>query len=341
MNKRTVIFPLVVIVLFIIAFLAWKHGANKTIPKASVQPVTQIQIDGPAAESQAELSGLAWYGKNLVLLPQYPGRFSEDGDGTLFYLTETEIAAYLDNNNPASLTPRPIEFVAPGLEEKISDYQGFESIDFYEDQVFLTIESGSGTDMMGHIIKGEIAPDLSTITLDTTNIVDIPTQAKSANHSDESILVLEDKVITFYEVIGKQIVPSPVAHVFDFELNLIGTLPMDNLEYRLTDTALAEGNEFWAINYFFPGDVDLATTSDPISEKYGTGQSQSDQQQIERLVKFEFSTSGIHLLDVSPVYLMLDEEVRNWEGLVMLDERGFLMATDKYPSTILALIPVP
>lgn len=60
------------------------------------------------------------------------------------------------------------------------------------------------------------------------------------------------------------------------------------------------------------------------------------------MVKFKYSSAGVHLLDESPFFLMLDEEdVRNWEGLVVLDDRGFLMATDKYPFTILAFVPAP
>lgn len=40
---------------------------------------------------------------------------------------------------------------------------------------------------------------------------------------------------------------------------------MDNIEYRLTDTALLSfGNEFWGINYFFPGDTDLLPSLTPL-----------------------------------------------------------------------------
>jgi hypothetical protein len=32
---------------------------------------------------------------------------------------------------------------------------------------------------------------------------------------------------------------------------------------------------------------------------------------------------------------------RNWEGIVRLDERGFLLMTDEDPDTILAFVPRP
>ncbi len=31
----------------------------------------------------------------------------------------------------------------------------------------------------------------------------------------------------------------------------------------------------------------------------------------------------------------------NWEALVRLDDRGFLLMTDKYPGTLLAFVPNP
>ncbi len=31
----------------------------------------------------------------------------------------------------------------------------------------------------------------------------------------------------------------------------------------------------------------------------------------------------------------------NWEAMVRLDDRGFLIMTDRYPSTLLAFVPLP
>jgi hypothetical protein len=33
--------------------------------------------------------------------------------------------------------------------------------------------------------------------------------------------------------------------------------------------------------------------------------------------------------------------MRNWEGLAQLEGKGLLLATDKYPTTLLAFIPFP
>lgn len=316
-------------------------ASQVTHPAISEQPVSQIQLSGPVSDPSAEVSGLAWYGDSLIFLPQYPNEFDQAGDGFLYYLPKAEILAYLDRQTPGPLEPRPIQLVAPDLRKKISHYQGFESIGFFGDRVFLTIEAGKGADMMGYLISGRIQPDLSMLTLDTARLAEIPSQAVSENHADEAMLLLSDKVITFYEVNGELITPNPVAHVFNFDLQPQGTLSMPNIEYRITDTAWAGDDTFWAINYFFPGNLDLWPKDDPIIDTFGEGPTQAQSLQVERLVKFQYSDSGITLMNVPPVPLVLSNEARNWEGLVLLGDRGFLVVTDKHPTTLLAFVPLP
>ena len=305
------------------------------------QPVVQIPLLGPVADPSAELSGLAWYGDNLILLPQYPNVFDETGDGFLYYLPKDEIIAWLDGKSQTALEPRPIQLIAPGLEDQIRNYQGFESIGFSGRLVFMTIEAGEGTDMQGYLISGTISPDLGTLYLDTSHLALIPTQSHTENHADEAMLIRDDKVITFHEVDGELVNPNPVAHVFDIKLNFLETIPMTNIEYRLTDTAWGSENTFWGINYFYPGDEELIPISDPIVDRYGESESNVNFEHVERLVKFSYSDNEIKLASAPPISLQLTEAARNWEGLVVLDSRGFLMATDKFPETILGFVPMP
>ncbi len=330
-------------VFILVFYLAKGMGAGAGNVTLAEQPVTQIQIAGPLADAKAEISGLAWYGDNLILMPQYPNIFDEKGDGFLYYIPKEEILNYLDGKTQEPLQPRPIQLVAPELADTIPSYGGFESIGFSGPRIFMTIESGyTADDMKGYLISGIISPDMAVLYLDVSNLAEIASQDNIANKSDEALLVLDDRILTFYEVNGEIYNPNPVAHVFDFDLKSLGTIPLDNLEYRLTDTALAQTeNEFWAVNYFFPGDTELAPTSDPVVEKFGTGATHAEFDQVERLVKFQYSESGITLAETPPVLLSLGEDINNWEGLVLLDERGFLMATDKYPTTILGFVPVP
>jgi hypothetical protein len=305
------------------------------------QDIVELPLAGPLADRNAEISGLAWAGDNLVLLPQYPSIFDEAGDGFLYYLPRNEIEAFLDGSSQTPLEPRAIQLLAPDLEDQISGFQGFESMGFSDSRVFLTIESGFGNKMLGFLISGTLSPDLSVLLLDTDKLTRLEPQSSYENLTDESILVFDDRVVTFFEANGELIVSKPVAHVFDHDLNLIDTVPMTNLEYRLTDTALVSEHEFWGINYLFPGDAYMIPFSDPIADIFGKGASQRQFAHVERLVKLQYTDAGVILLDTRPVSLSLVEDARNWEGLAVLDDRGFLVATDKFPATILAFVPMP
>ncbi|MEW6405245.1 MAG: hypothetical protein AB1649_25920 [Chloroflexota bacterium] len=306
----------------------------------SEQPVTTIPLTGPVAASDAELSGLAWYGDALILLPQFPDIFDEGGDGFLYYLPKAEILAYIDGQTTGPLEPRPIQLIAPDLRANVPRYQGFEAIGFSVDRVFLTIESGH-EQMMGYLISGRIEPDLSALTLDTAKWTEIPPPANFRNRADEALLVLDDRVLTFYELYGVWLNPTPTAHVFDSDLQQQGTLSMPSIEYRITDAAPAGGDQFWAINYFLPADLALFPSTDPIADTFGEGPTHAENYRVERLLKLQITDSGIALTDTPPVQLVLNGEIRNWEGLALLDDRGFLLATDKYPSTLLAFVPMP
>lgn len=337
-NRNKHWLPIVLLIL-LIALAGWYYSQNPPVVASTPeQPVSILELAGPISVPEAELSGLAWHGKTLILLPQYPERFGK-GDGALFALSKIDIQAAL--KFPTPLGPKMVVLNAPGLKESIPNFQGYESIAFHGNQVFLTIEAGEGTDMHGYIVSGEISADSSEITLDTSNVVEIPMAFPSDNHTDEAILIMGDSVLTFFEINGADLNPSPTAHVFNLDLNPQGTISFPNLEYRLTDAA-ADGNTFWVINYFFPGDTDIAPSVDPLAETYGEGPTHAQQDQVERLVEMKYSPNGITFANSAPIQLTLDgDTARNLEGLVLLDGQGFLLVTDKFPSTLLMFVKKP
>ncbi|MFZ5857443.1 MAG: hypothetical protein ACOYZ6_11480 [Chloroflexota bacterium] len=342
--------PWLILILIVVLILLGWYAGQAFSPKQAVeatateQPVVTIPLTGPLADRNAEVSGLAWYGDTLILMPQYPNFSSEyKGDGFLYALPKADIVAFLDGKNSAPLSPRAIPLNDAALAETVKDYQGFEAIVFSGDRIFLTIEAGEGTNMSGYLISGKIESDLSAVTLDIDSMVEIPLQDQQDNKSDESILIVGDSLLTFYEVNGAGLVPVHVANVFDFDLNFVETVSFPTIEYRVTDAASsADGTAFWVINYFFPGDEDLKPASDPLAETFGLGPTHSQSETVERLVEMRYSEEGIALADTPPVLLtLIPDTSRNWEGLVLLHGRGFLMATDKFPETILAFVAMP
>ena len=198
--------------------------------------------------------------------------------------------------------------------------------------------------MMGYLVSGKVMPDGQTIELDLSTLTKNPLQQEQSNRSDEAILIAGEQVLTFFESNGAQANPLSHATLFDLNLMQLGILEFPSVEYRLTDASeMDSAGRFWMMNYFFPGDTDLLPSSDPIREQYGVGETHNQYPSVERLLEFQYTPQGITLVDQAPILLELDPqgESRNWEGLVRLADLGFLLITDKFPSTILGFVAYP
>ncbi len=303
------------------------------------RPVQRIELAGPAAEARAEISGMAWCGDQVILLPQYPGLFRKDYAPSVFAIPSADIAAYLSGKDTTAIEPLQLPFYYNDLDTAILGFEGFEAIAFKGRTFYVTMESSPAGEMKGYIVRGEVIGDCERLELDPESMVPIEPQAALSNMTDEAIVVFGDDVYTFYEANGVNVNPSPVVHLFNPDLIPTTTVPLASLEYRITDaTTPDEQGFFWVINYFYPGDTKLNPGIDQIAESYGVGESHQAADQVERLVAYRITDEGLVLADVPPVYLVLsDEEARNWEGLVRFQE-GFLLITDKFPSTILAFV---
>ncbi|EKU97532.1 hypothetical protein Lepto7375DRAFT_6729 [Leptolyngbya sp. PCC 7375] len=61
----------------------------------------------------------------------------------------------------------------------------------------------------------------------------------------------------------------------------------------------------------------------------------------QRLVEFVYGENGITFTNNAPIQLELSQDSRHWEGMVRLDDQGFLVMTDKFPETILGFVAMP
>lgn len=331
-----------ILVSFLFACSSIQKVQKHEEPVQSEEVVVQyITLEGEISEPKAEISGLAWYGDYLILLPQYPHLFPSEYDGSFFAIPSSKIAEHLNEVPNAPIKPIPISLNAPGLKDIIEGYEGFESIAFYGNDVFFTVES-SPAEMMGYLFKGTISDDMKIITVEVDTRVELPPRAPISNATDETILVTDDRVITIYEINSEQLETEPYAYVFDHSLNLVDSLSLPYIEYRLTDaTELDENSNFWMINYLWPGDQkDQNFSLDPIAQKYGEGETHEKLNTVERLLEFHYSPEGITLNKKTPVQLKLidDKNSRNWEGIVRYGDRGFLIVSDKYPQTYLGFV---
>jgi len=64
---------------------------------------------------------------------------------------------------------------------------------------------------------------------------------------------------------------------------------------------------------------------------------------VERLLPFCYAEDRLSLADQAPIQLqLLDAETsRNWEGIERVEDRGFLLVTDKFPGTQLGFVAMP
>ena len=307
--------------------------------------VQEIPLIGSIAEPKAEVSGMAWCGTHLILLPQYPDRFNIDGTDHIFSIEERELDAYLKGEYPDGIEPEWIPFESGDLKKSIDGFEGFESIVFNGDDFYVSIEarqSGALINlgwMMSYFVKGQVEGDCSSLILDTSSMKSFETPTDISNLSYETMLIFQDRLYAIYEANGSDVNPNPVAHVFDLDLGFHSEIEMPNIEYRITDaTQPGEDGFFWVMNYFFPGDTELEASVDPIEEEFGLGESHQFSETVERLLRLKINETSIQLVDEAPIYIqLLEDDSRNWEGIVGYGD-GFLLVTDKFPTTILAYI---
>ncbi len=304
--------------------------------------VIRLQIEGPASQRDAELSGLAWHDETLVILPQYPDWDNFNGYSRLFGLAKGDIINAVVSPSHGPLIPFPIQLVTPDMRALVPGFQGFEAIAIRGDTAWLAIEANENGEMLGYLIKGDFSNDGKTLSLDPTTLINIGRQDSLPNMGWETLLVDEVRVGAIFEANGKNVNPAPEMQLFDLNCNDNGFMPFPNMEYRITDaTAPDDSGGFWTINYFWPGEKKLLDpASDPLAECESPNATHARMPQVERLVYFQFPSGGA-AVPQKTINLQLAPEPRNWEGLVRLDDMGFLLVTDKYPETILAFVPAP
>lgn len=303
--------------------------------------IVELPLAGDIAKRYADISGLTLYEDQVIILPQYPDRFSPN---SIFRIPKANIIEYLDDPKPSSkLSAIKIEIDDKEIPDRIPGFQGYESILFVGKRVYLTIEINLRGSMKGILVEGSISDTMEKIELDEASLDSLPMPLKIKNYSYESMVHTGEKLLLFYEANGSNLTHSPRMIQLNRENGHLSLVPFLNLEYRITDaTKLDENGRFWVINYFWPGDYDiLKPAADQLSAFITPPLIYSPNSAIERLVEMKYDSERIVLSDTPPLIIRSDSkhDSRNWEGIVRLDNRGFILATDKHPRTILAFVP--
>ncbi|MCB1183494.1 hypothetical protein KDM41_08670 [bacterium] len=332
-------------VLLLLAGAAASARAGDERPAARTVAPVLLDLAGPLADPRAEVSGMTWKGDTLVVLPQDPTLFAGAGQLGFFVMTRTQLLAALDDPAARPLTARQVNCLAPGLSRIVKGFDGLEAMGLLGDRCYLTVEAGDETGMAGYLACGRYDVVNDEVVIDMTKLTSIPLGLNIPNVAEETIVVADGQVITISEANGRNVNPHPVAKVFSPELEFLVTIPMPPVEYRVTDaTAVDDEGRFWVVNYFWPPEREkLRPADDP--EPPPPGGYDLDRC-IERLLELRLVRTCvrgdyIERTETPPVYLepAADGVCRNWEAIVRLGDRGFLLMTDKYPGTLLAFVP--
>lgn len=303
--------------------------------------VVFLKLPERISSASFEYSGLAWFKDQLVLLPQYPGGKFFSYSPVLYSISKQDILTAIENPE-LELPARDVPLLQADIQGQIQGFEGFESILFVGQQVFLTIETHGGDPMMGYLIRGEVNGDLERITLEPDSLVELPPLTHEQNATFEALTSWNDKLNVIYEHNSGQAEMTPIAYEFNLDMEFSRKIPFPAINYRITDaTESDESGRFWVMNYFYPGDTHLKVDQDELVLRYGEGETHARSQQVERIIQLQIDQAGITRIDQPPIYLKLLEKdkARNWEGIVLLDDLGFLLITDRFPDSLIGFCP--
>lgn len=315
-------------VLLVLALVSFASSQEKL--------VKEIMLEGSAKDKSLEMSGLTWYKDELILLPQYI-----DYDDPAFYsISKSHLNDWLNEKSPGPIVPQKIKLKLPDYRKSIEGYQGFEAICFDGKNVYLLIESKDNDIMKSYIVKGAINRNNSVIEIDNDSLTEILVPVNIKNMGFESLIKFRNQILVIFEANGKNVYPDPKVISFSRSLKESKLLEFENLEYRLTDaTKVDKKSRFWALNFYWPGEKKrLKPAFDEVLTNTVEGRTHKMHDHVERLVEYKIYKNKIQRTPSEPIQFIINKESRNWEGVVRLDKKGFIVVVDEYPRTILAFV---
>jgi hypothetical protein len=272
-------------------------------------------------------------------MPQYVNKKAPG----FYFLSKKKINEWLDGDRSKALKPGKIDLIIPNYDNVIGGYQGFEGLCFSGNKVYLLMESKNDGVMSSYIVAGAMDFKKKRLEIEQGKIEQITPPKNINNMGYESILKHKYRLLVLFEANGININPNANAEYYTTSLKHKESVSFPNVEYRITDVTDIDGKgRFWALNYFWPGEKEMLNPGkDLIIKNYEEGKTHQQYEHVERLVEYKIRSNQISRTDSPPIQLVLDETSRNWEGLVRLDKKGFLMIVDEHPRTILSFVAKP
>lgn len=317
-------------------------NAQPASPEAEETPVQVIPLVGPLGKPESRISGMAWVNDLLVILPADPSFMGDSNSPALFAIPEGDILGFLSGINTSGVYPFQIAFDDSGLSTQLSGFRGYQALAYSGGRFYFIVEADTANGRRNYLVSGVMQSDLSSIVLDASKVVEIPSQ--SGANTFRTLLIIGAELVAIPQ--SNQLAGTPSAQRFDLSLNYLGSALFPVLDYLTTDASgLNSDNHFWVINRYAPGDPMPMTVPDSLAQRYGEGVTHQLSDITERLVEIAWTASSttpeMSLVNQSPLQLELwMKGARNWQALVRLEGRGLLIATSQSPETILGFIPL-
>ena len=300
-----------------------------------IAPLQEIVLAGDIAKAESQISGMAWWRNTLVLLPQYTDW--RRGKSVLYTIPEKTIRAYLDTETPMPITPEELPIVVPKSISAHAGFEGLEAILIIQDRVYVTVEISHNGLMQAYLVTGTIAK--TGVTLTDTRIP-LPAPLQIPNMAFESLSAYQNDVIAFFEVNSPRLPVQSVAYLCEKGIAPCVPLPLESVMFRITDATRSNSRrQLWILNQSFKAiEKKLQSTmeTDPCSTLLGNTKGYG------QLMPFQLTTEDIRRDTSRPVLCIqmqhVDKRIPNFEGLVRLDRKGFLVITDAYPRTLFGFV---
>ena len=225
-----------------------------------------IPLTGDIAGPEAEISGLAWFGDVLVLLPQYPRLFNH----SLFGIRRAALAEAISNPSGSALEPFPIPLLNGEELGHLDGYEGLEAIVFSDSRFYVAVEGRSRGSMLAYLIPGTVVGEAEELQLDVASAISLPPQTNLMNKAYETLLLHGTDIIAIHELSGRDLNPDRHALRLTAELEPLADMDMPEVEFRITDaTALDHQGRFWVANFHWPGEKQLPAQYDGIRQRWG------------------------------------------------------------------------
>ena len=303
--------------------------------------VRMLALDLPVDPSRAEFSGLDWWGDRLVLLPQYPDVFGDDGSGALLTIDRERLARAIDGGDTTAIVPDRLPFDDHDIAARFTGWDGYEAIAFDGDRVYLSVECRGDAGWEGIVLAGRVVGSPPRIVLDDELRIHLPGASERPNFSEEALFVHEGLVWSLHELNGRLVNRAPVVTRLGSDLVPRAPWPLAPLEYRVTDATQVDADgRFFVFNQFWPGEAEqvLADVDALASADRPAGRP------VERIVAMRVIDGRVEIdRDVGVLSLVprADDVARNWEGLARWGDAGFLVVTDRHPRTLLGYVERP